>query len=129
MEEEDKLKKYSIHIGLFILTLFTTTLAGQEWMGLADISWWNGFFKGMEYSVPFLGILTVHEFGHYLTARKYGAKVSLPYFIPLFIPGFGTIGTLGAFIRILSHHKSRKEVFDIGIAGPLSGFIVAMILL
>jgi membrane-associated protease RseP (regulator of RpoE activity) len=128
MEEDNKLKKYSIHAGLFILTAFTTTLAGKDWMGLVDLSWWNGFFKGMEYSVPFLAILTIHEFGHYLTARKYGVDVTLPYFMP-FIPGIGGIGTLGAFIRILSPHKSRKEVFDIGIAGPLAGFVAAMILL
>jgi membrane-associated protease RseP (regulator of RpoE activity) len=95
MEEENKLKKYSIHIGLFIVTLFTTTLAGMDWMGLQDISWWNGFFKGLEYSVPFITILTIHEFGHYITARKYGAKVSLPYFIPLYIPYTAAIGTLG----------------------------------
>ncbi|MFL5730213.1 MAG: site-2 protease family protein [Cytophagaceae bacterium] len=129
MEEENQVKKYSIHIGLFLITLFTTTAAGQEWMGLAGLSWWDGFLHGFEYSLPFLGILTVHEFGHFITARKYGAKVSLPYFIPFYIPGLGTIGTFGAFIRILSAHKSRKEVFDIGIAGPLAGFVAAMILL
>jgi membrane-associated protease RseP (regulator of RpoE activity) len=129
MEEENKLKKYSFHTGLFILTFFTTTLAGKDWMGLADISWWDGFFKGMEYSIPFLGILTIHEFGHYITARRHGAKVSLPYFIPFYLPFVNTFGTFGAFIRILSAHKSRTEVFDIGIAGPLSGFVAAMILL
>src|SRR3954468_8329966 len=102
MEEENKLKKYSFHTGLFILTFFTTTLAGKDWMGLADISWWDGFFKGMEYSIPFLGILTIHEFGHYITARRHGAKVSLPYFIPFYFPFVNTFGTFGAFIRILS---------------------------
>jgi membrane-associated protease RseP (regulator of RpoE activity) len=128
-EEENKLKKYSIHIGLFILTLFTTTLGGMEWMGLQDLSWWETFFRGMEYSVPFIAILAIHEFGHYITAIRYGAKVSLPYFIPLYIPFIAPIGTLGAFIRILSPHKSRKEVFDIGIAGPLAGFAAAILLL
>jgi membrane-associated protease RseP (regulator of RpoE activity) len=129
MEEENKLKKYSIHVGLFIVTLFTTTLAGKDWMGLQDLSWWQSFFRGMEYSVPFIAILTIHEFGHYFTARKYGVDVSLPYFLPFYLPFMAAIGTLGAFIRILSPHKSRKEVFDIGIGGPLAGFVAAILLL
>ncbi len=83
---------------------------------------------GLYFSIPFLGILTVHEFGHYLTAKYYKVKVTLPFFIPMwfgFIPA-PSIGSMGAFIRIKSIIQSRKEYFDIGIAGPLAGFIVAI---
>jgi membrane-associated protease RseP (regulator of RpoE activity) len=129
MEEENKFKTQSIHLGLFIATLLTTTLAGTEWMGLRDLGWLDKFYQGFEFSIPFLGILTIHEFGHYFTARYYKIKVSLPYYIPLYLPFIGTIGTMGAFIRIKSRIESRKEVFDVGIAGPLAGFVVALFIL
>jgi membrane-associated protease RseP (regulator of RpoE activity) len=127
--EENKFKTYSIQLALFIATVFTTTYAGKEWMLLQNISWWEGFYKGFEYSIPFLTILTVHEFGHYITARIYKADVTLPYFIPLAFPFLDSIGTLGAFIRIKSTLVSRKVIFDVGIAGPLAGFVVAIAVL
>jgi Zn-dependent protease len=120
-----KTKTYLIQAGLFIATIITTTLAGVEWMGLGDVTW-ETFAKAFLFSLPFLGILTVHEFGHYITARLYKVKVTLPYYIPLYLPIIQTIGTMGAFIRIKSPLKSRQEVFDIGVAGPLAGFIVAI---
>ena len=86
----------------------------------------------MYYSIPFLTILTVHEFGHYLTAKYHNVKVTLPFYIPLwlgFIPLPFTIGTAGAFIRIKEMIHSRKQYFDIGIAGPLAGFVVAVLVL
>ncbi|MCH8317415.1 MAG: site-2 protease family protein [Bacteroidetes bacterium] len=129
------IKKLFIHLILFILTLITTTLAGSEWIHgrffFDNLGWmdWQEFLKGLQYSIPFLGILTVHEFGHYFTARFYKIKVSLPYFIPFFF-GLGfSIGTFGAFIRIKSRMKHRKHLFDVGIAGPLAGFVVAIMLL
>jgi membrane-associated protease RseP (regulator of RpoE activity) len=121
-------KRYLLQAGLFLATIITTTLAGVEWMGLGELTW-KTFAKGFLFSVPFLGILTVHEFGHYITARLYKAKVTLPYYIPLFIPGLQSIGTMGAFIRIKSPLKSRQEIFDIGVAGPLAGFVVALFIL
>ena len=87
---------------------------------------WTHFWQGFRFSIPFLGILTVHEFGHYFAAKYHKVKVTLPYYIPLWL-GFGqTIGTLGAFIRIKEFIRSRQKYFDIGIAGPLAGFAVAL---
>jgi membrane-associated protease RseP (regulator of RpoE activity) len=75
--------------------------------------------KGLTFSVPLLAILLAHEFGHYLACVHYRIDASLPYFLPA--PTF--IGTLGAFIRIRSQIYSRRELFDVGIAGPLAGFV------
>src|SRR5690606_12811327 len=84
--------------------------------------------KGLYFSGPFLGILTVHEFGHYIAAQLHRVKVTLPYYIPLWF-GFiamPSIGTGGACIRIKEFVTSRNKYFDIGIAGPLAGFVVAL---
>jgi Zn-dependent protease len=74
-----------------------------------------------------LSILTAHEFGHYFVALYYRVKVTLPYYIPL-PPGF-MFGTMGALIRMKSPVYSNKQNFDIGIAGPLAGFVVAIVFL
>ncbi|MFA0964918.1 site-2 protease family protein [Roseivirga sp. BDSF3-8] len=121
------LKQALLHITLLIVTFLTTTLAGVFWIHskilfTMPISY-EEFLDGMAFSVPFLGILAIHEAGHYLTARRNGVKTSLPYFIP-FIPIF--LGTMGAFIRIKQRIQSRREYFDIGIAGPLAGFVIAI---
>lgn len=77
---------------------------------------------GLAYSVCLIGILGVHEMGHYVACRYYGVDASLPYFLPsLPIP----IGTFGAFIRIRAPIPDRKVLFDIGLAGPIAGFVVA----
>src|SRR5438552_2704608 len=107
-----KHKRYLLQAALFIATIFTTTYAGMEWMGLSQELSWETFAKGFLFSVPFLGILTVHEFGHYITARLYKVKVTLPYYIPFLLPG-ASIGTMGAFIRIKSVLKTKREIFDI----------------
>jgi len=78
--------------------------------------------QGLVFSGSLLAILTAHEFGHYLFCRYYGVDATLPFFIPqppLLIPG-----TFGAFIRMKSPVPSRRALFDIGLAGPLAGFIV-----
>ena len=128
-----KVKTYLIHALLLIVTIITTTAAGAEWITgrsiLSVANLWNFFKQGFYFSLPFLGILTVHEFGHYITAKVHKVKVTLPYYIPLYFPGLMTIGTLGAFIRIKSFLKTRRQVFDIGVAGPLAGFVVAFIIL
>jgi membrane-associated protease RseP (regulator of RpoE activity) len=67
----------------------------------------------------------VHEFGHYITARLYKIRLTLPYYIPFWL-GIGSIGTMGAFIRIKSPLQTRQEYFDVGIAGPLAGFVLAL---
>ena len=75
---------------------------------------------GLSFSVPLLLILLAHELGHYIACQYYRLSASLPYFLP--IPWM--LGTLGAFIRIRSPLRSRKELFDVGIAGPIAGFVV-----
>lgn len=79
-------------------------------------------FNGLPFSLTLLGILLAHEMGHYLTCRYYGIAASYPYFIPA--PTI--IGTMGAFIRIRSPIVSRRALFDVGISGPLVGFVVAL---
>ncbi|GAB2589569.1 site-2 protease family protein [Spirosoma areae] len=90
---------------------------------------WAEFVAGFQFSVPFLAILTVHEFGHYLTAKANRVRVTLPYYIPLWFGIGQSIGTLGAFIRIQDFISSRRKYFDIGIAGPLAGFVLALVVL
>ena len=87
---------------------------------------WSQFVSGFQFSLPFLFILTVHEFGHYFVAKAHQVKVTLPYYIPLWLGISPSIGTMGAFIRITSVVKSRLKFFDIGIAGPLAGFLAAL---
>jgi membrane-associated protease RseP (regulator of RpoE activity) len=73
-----------------------------------------------------LSILVAHEMGHYLTARYHGVDATLPFFIPFPVPGISLVGTLGAFIRIRSPIPHRRALFDIGVAGPLAGFLVCL---
>ncbi|WP_435355620.1 site-2 protease family protein [Emticicia sp. SJ17W-69] len=125
-----------IQIALFVVTLLTTTITGAEWIfgrpfffGETPLGW-QEFFEGFKYSIPFLGVLTIHEFGHYFVAKKHKTEVTLPYYIPLWIGGLSsTFGTLGAFIRIKERIQSRVKYFDIGIAGPLAGFVAALFVL
>ncbi|GAB3696685.1 site-2 protease family protein [Spirosoma flavus] len=132
-----RLKTYLLHGGLFLITLVTTTLAGAEWMygrlfipmeGMKTLGWAE-FVSGFQFSIPFLAILTVHEFGHYFTAKANRVRVSLPYYIPVWLAIGQSIGTLGAFIRIRDYIDSRRKYFDIGIAGPLAGFVLALVVL
>jgi membrane-associated protease RseP (regulator of RpoE activity) len=133
MEEKNKDQdKIWLHVVLFIVTFIVTTFAGTEWQH-GKFIWmenydWPSFTAGLSFSIPFLMFLTVHEFGHYFTAKYHKVRASLPYYIPFwfgFIGPFPSIGTMGAVIRIKEHIKSRKEHFDIGIAGPLAGFAIA----
>lgn len=120
-----------------MITLITTTMAGAEWMfgrlfipmeGMQTLGW-SEFVAGFQFSVPFLAILTVHEFGHYFVARANQVRVTLPYYIPVWLGIGQSIGTLGAFIRIKDLINSRQKYFDIGIAGPLAGFALALLVL
>lgn len=77
---------------------------------------------GLKFSVSLLAILTAHEAGHYVACRLYKVDATLPYFIPL-PPLLGPAGTLGAFIKIVSPLPSRRATFDIGVAGPIAGFL------
>ena len=122
-------RKILLHLGLFLLTFVTTTLAGTEWVYGKSIFMenysWQDFASGMAYSIPFLLILTTHEFGHYFTAIHYKVRTTLPYYIPM-PPLPLMFGTLGALIRLKSRVSTKQQNFDIGIAGPLAGFVVAL---
>jgi len=129
-----RIKTFLIHGSLFVITFVTTTLAGAEWTYgksiLSEHYTWSDFASGLPYAFCFLAILTCHEFGHYFTAIYYRIKTSLPYYIP--IPSFiipMSIGTLGALIRIRERILTNKQQFDVGIAGPLAGFVVALVFL
>src|SRR5688572_9512351 len=128
-------KRILFQIALLIATFITTTLAGAEW-AYGKTIWsssytWSDFASGLEFSIPLLLILTVHEFGHYFVALYHKVKTSLPYYIPIppipFLPF--SIGTMGAVIRLRSRPYSNIQNFDIGLAGPLAGFIVALAVL
>lgn len=134
------IKKFLVFSGLFIATLCTTTLAGADhWNYFAWTDYpdgkppgfdWEWVLKGMWFSVPFLTFLTFHEFGHYIVARIHKVKTSLPYYLPfLWGGGVPMIGTMGAVIRLQQGARTKKQYFDIGIAGPLAGFVVGVILL
>lgn len=129
---EKNTRYYTKKILLFVLTFITTTLAGSEWVTNRILFYspdysWADFFAGMHYSIPFLFILTVHEFGHFFTAKYHKVEVTLPNYIPGWLGFMGSVsfGTFGALIRIVGPIKSRKQYFDIGIAGPIAGFVVA----
>ncbi len=81
------------------------------------------FWQGVPYALSILLILGTHELGHYFAARFHRVNVTLPYFIPL---PFGFFGTLGAFIQLREPMRNRKVLFDVGVAGPLAGFVVAL---
>jgi membrane-associated protease RseP (regulator of RpoE activity) len=121
-----------IQVALFIATFITTTFAGSEWSYGRSVYMegytWSDFVGGMEFSIPFLLILTVHEFGHYFMAMYHKVRSSLPYYIPIPPIPF-SIGTMGAMIRLRSRIYSLRENFDIGLAGPLAGFVMALIIL
>ncbi|MGH9665274.1 MAG: site-2 protease family protein, partial [Bryobacteraceae bacterium] len=128
-----------LHVLLFLLTLLTTTMVG---VGLArgfalnrpldfdvDLNAYSQLFAhphillaGLPFSLTLLTILLAHELGHYLMCLHYGVDASRPYFIPA--PTL--IGTFGAFIRIRSPIYSKRVLFDIGIAGPIAGFVVLL---
>ncbi|MFL6209793.1 MAG: site-2 protease family protein [Pyrinomonadaceae bacterium] len=78
--------------------------------------------QGAMFAGALLGILLAHEFGHYLACRRYGVEATLPYFLPA--PPLFLAGTFGAFIKIKSPIPTRRALFDIGVAGPLAGFVV-----
>ncbi|HRE46449.1 MAG TPA: site-2 protease family protein [Aggregatilineales bacterium] len=126
-----------VHGLLLLITILTTTISGAGFMGyfpnvvLRELQRGNWTYigktlaAGFPFAFTLLLILGVHEMGHYLAARRHGVIVTLPYFIPF--PFIGILGTLGAVIFIRSPLTNRKALFDVGIAGPLAGFVVALI--
>ncbi len=133
-------ERYWLHALLLLLTFFTTTTVGARLAYNFDrnrpafleddmIGVLSGFthtlthplelLHGLPFSLTLLTILMAHEMGHYLTCRYYKIDASLPYFLPA--PSL--IGTLGAFIRIRSAIYYKRQLFDVGIAGPIAGFV------
>ncbi|HEX7069717.1 MAG TPA: site-2 protease family protein [Rhodothermales bacterium] len=120
--------RYWLHIGLFLLTLATTIYSGGEWAGrilrYQTLGAWWFVPDGIRFALSLLLFLTVHEFGHYIAARRHGISTSLPYYIPA--PPLFTFGTLGAVIRIREPIPTVRKLFDVGASGPLAGFVVAL---
>jgi membrane-associated protease RseP (regulator of RpoE activity) len=121
-----------LHLTLLLLTIASTTFVGRVHyeLFLADfvtpvsiISNARLWIGGAWYSLTILAILGCHELGHYFACRYYDVDASLPYFLPF---PLALTGTLGAFIRIREPFPSKQALFDIGIAGPIAGFLVAV---
>ena len=133
-------ERWLLHAALFLTTLLTTTFAGAVLSGAISydtvIDLFTGAARvppglasawatGLVFSIPLLTILMCHELGHYITARRYLLDVSPPYFIPVpLFPSF--IGTMGAFIRLRTLLSDRRQLLDVGVAGPIAGFAVAL---
>lgn len=111
-----------INLVLFLVTIFTTLLAGAIMEGVNPLENPLGIINGWPFSVTLMLILGFHEFGHYYYAQKHNVIATLPYFIPA--PTF--IGTFGAFIKIKSPIYKKDALLQIGAAGPIAGFIVAV---
>ncbi len=121
-----------VNLILFLLTVMSTLFVGSLYGGdlngvseISDLFLPQNIIQGWPFSITLLGILVAHEFGHYFAARYHKVAVTLPFFIPLPI-GFGT---LGAFIRLKEPVPDRRKLFDIGVAGPLAGLVLAVPLL
>src|SRR5690349_18516947 len=149
-------REWRLHGGLFLLTVLTTIMAGimlaaaelpapepplaspLDYLLYLPLSYLYSvnellryafshphvFVEGVTFSASLLAILFSHEMGHYLACRHYGVNATLPYFVPA--PPIFLAGTFGAFIKIRAAIPSRRALFDIGLAGPLAGFVVAV---
>jgi membrane-associated protease RseP (regulator of RpoE activity) len=124
-------QRWLTHLALFALTVLSVFHHGAL-MALADETpsfHLDGFLRpsflahGASYAVPLMAILLTHEFGHFFTARVHRVAASLPYFLPLPVAGWGT---LGAVIAMRGEIRTRRAVFDIGASGPIAGLCVAI---
>ncbi len=124
----EQLTRPGLALLLLLGTLVTTTFVGVKMAGV-DLTTLESnpanLLKGLPYALTLMTILGIHELGHYLTARFYKIRSTLPYFIPM--PFF--LGTFGAFIQMRSPIPNRKALFDVSIAGPLAGFVATLPLL
>ncbi len=142
-EPAHRRERWWLHVLLFVATLFSTMLAGALLAGRYPVEfaalylfdgWWlpipvgldlSALAVGLPFGMTLVGILAVHEAGHYFAARRYRITVTPPYFIP-FPPYISVIGTLGAFIRLRSPVLSRRHLLDVGVAGPLMSFFASL---
>lgn len=131
-----------VHGGLFFASFLTTFMAGIVWSGslpwipesftLGEIQEFLNQFpirSGLSYALLIMSFIGAHEFGHYVASRAHNVDASLPYFIPWPFVMLNPFGTMGALIRTRTPIRSKKALFDIGVAGPLSGFIVCLVIL
>lgn len=119
-----------VNLALFLATVVTTLLAGTLLLGgVPPAELWREpgrILVGLPFAASLLGILGVHEFGHYALGRHHGMPITLPYFIPVPpVPPF-LLGTLGALIRLRGAVRDRRALFDMAVAGPLAGLVVAV---
>ncbi len=114
---------YMVNLILFILTVLSTLFVGTLHAGKNPFNNLFNLIYGVPFSASLIAILGSHELGHYILSRIHGVRATLPYFIPVPHP---LVGTLGAFIKIKSPIPSRRALLDIGAAGPLTGFVVAI---
>lgn len=115
-------RRVRINIILFGATILTTLFAGALQRGADPFKDPGSLMLGLPFSAALLAILLTHELGHYIVSRHHGVDASLPYFLP--VPNL--IGTFGAFIMMRGPVKDRRALLDIGVAGPLAGFAVAL---
>lgn len=121
------------HLVLFVLTCLSTFYVGafgpvppwllEEYLRITGQSWSEAIINGLTYSSAVMAILFAHEMGHYLQARRYHVAASPPYFIPMPLTPFGT---MGAVIVQYSGYADRKKLYDIAISGPLAGLVLAL---
>ncbi len=119
---------------LFIATIITVTISGyinaSSYINLLKIigrdETFNLYLLTAAYTISVMSILGLHELAHYIACRRHNVKTTLPLFIPG-IPGVSPLGTFGAIIRQKSQTLNRNQLFDIGISGPLAGFLVALV--
>jgi membrane-associated protease RseP (regulator of RpoE activity) len=125
-----------LHILLFGLTVASTTFCGGLYFGWLDspnlldrIADPRLLIEGLKFSLPLMAILLAHELGHLFAARAHRLPTTLPYFLPMPIPFPYSPGTIGAVIRIKQPIRSRRQLLDVGAAGPIAGFVVLVPLL
>src|SRR3989440_2350570 len=112
----------TIVMGSLLMAFFTNTFRDFASFSREILTSPSSLLKGIPFSLAIMTILTAHEMGHYLTCRYYGIEATLPYFIPA--PTL--VGTMGAFIRIKSPIQHRAALLEVGIAGPIVGFVLAI---
>lgn len=127
-QEEKTFRTIKANIAMLFITIGTTLIAGAWWwsnyapVGEGMFTLHNIANGALYFTLPLLLILGTHEMGHYFMARYHNIKASLPFFLPMAPP----LGTIGAFISIREPIPDKKSLLDVGIAGPIAGFIVAI---